>query len=276
MTALPREPEARRTRLVHLSDLHFGAHEEALEIGLGACIQSLSPSVLAVTGDLTQRGTRAEFEASARFLDRFDCPKIVCPGNHDTPLLNIFYRAFAPFRRFNSSIAIDSRQIFEDDSVIISPLQTARAVQARTDWSLGVADLEEVDLIVKAFDATANNRVRIVSCHHPLMAPMNAPFPPKTLRGKEAARRLAEGKVDLVLSGHLHVRFVEQYPFAEGLTYAIGASTAMSTRTRVDPAGFNLIDVTDDGIDISFYEWSGKEYSEVGSLSLPRRVKLTL
>ena len=50
-------------------------------------VNKLTPKVDAVivTGDLTDRGTPAEYDAVRPILDGLDCPYFVIPGNHDQP-----------------------------------------------------------------------------------------------------------------------------------------------------------------------------------------------
>jgi 3',5'-cyclic AMP phosphodiesterase CpdA len=54
--------------IVHISDLHFGADDERLVSALRDHIREIEPTVVAVSGDLTQRARRSQFAAAARFL----------------------------------------------------------------------------------------------------------------------------------------------------------------------------------------------------------------
>ena len=56
--------------IAHLSDLHFGRVDPATLPALQAALIAARPDVLVVSGDLTQRARRHEFEAARRFLDR--------------------------------------------------------------------------------------------------------------------------------------------------------------------------------------------------------------
>jgi len=47
-------------RLVHVSDLHFGAVSPLLPEALKSAILAAKPEVLVVSGDLTQRGRASE------------------------------------------------------------------------------------------------------------------------------------------------------------------------------------------------------------------------
>ena len=99
-------------------------------------------------------------------------------------------------------------EAFLDDRLVMHTLNTARGVQARPDWSLGSVRLREAQEVIDQLNQGHKAAAKAVVCHHPLITPRNAPFPARTRRGEAAARILAEGGVDLVLTGHLHVEFV--------------------------------------------------------------------
>jgi hypothetical protein len=70
-------------RLIHISDLHFGAEDPRLPQRLRAAIIQAAPDMVALSGDLTQSGLKPEFEEAKAFLDSFTFPLLVVPGNHD-------------------------------------------------------------------------------------------------------------------------------------------------------------------------------------------------
>ena len=49
-------------RLVHLSDLHFGAHDERLVEAVEARIDELKPDLVVISGDFTQRARTEQFQ----------------------------------------------------------------------------------------------------------------------------------------------------------------------------------------------------------------------
>ncbi|HZT54378.1 MAG TPA: metallophosphoesterase, partial [Gaiellaceae bacterium] len=76
-------------RVLHVSDLHFGArkaiHEPEAEDGVRALLERVDPVLVLATGDLTHRGRREEHAAAAQFLRSLGVPLVVVPGNHDIP-----------------------------------------------------------------------------------------------------------------------------------------------------------------------------------------------
>ena len=63
------------TRVLHLSDLHFGRNDrpESIE-ALGRLIEEARPELVIASGDLTHRGLRSQHERAAAFLRRLELP----------------------------------------------------------------------------------------------------------------------------------------------------------------------------------------------------------
>src|SRR5688500_6574335 len=80
--------------LAQISDLHIGARPELsyqvvdTHAMLRACVDDLlalaqRPDAVAVTGDLTDSGSRQEYASLRRLLAPLDMPLYLIPGNHD-------------------------------------------------------------------------------------------------------------------------------------------------------------------------------------------------
>lgn len=225
-------------RAVVLSDLHFGAEDPAALAAAEAFIAEFRPDLLMVAGDVSTTGRRREIEAAALWLTRMNVPIVATPGNHDVPYWNLFSRIAAPFRRFARLMGQSPAAPLEQ--AIVRPLETARGLQARLDWSLGRVSIPDVAAIAADFASANPVALRIVLAHHPLHPPTNADFRAATRRGPEAAQALAAAGTDLIISGHLHVPFLEPVPGGDGRTYALGSGT-LSTRTRSVPPAFTVL-----------------------------------
>ena len=57
-------------RIVHLSDLHFGAHDPRLVEAVEQRIDDAKPDLTVISGDFTQRARTEQFEQACQFLDR--------------------------------------------------------------------------------------------------------------------------------------------------------------------------------------------------------------
>ena len=114
--------------LVHFSDLHFGARgiglapSLAVTRALKACSPYLdeTPRVLAISGDITHQGATTGFaEARQALLEQSDTfPQesiVMCPGNHD-----IVGGSFHDFNRFAFQVTNDPRQVWSDDTPVVS------------------------------------------------------------------------------------------------------------------------------------------------------------
>ena len=125
-------------RIVHISDLHFGRVNPALIEPLLASIVGLNPTVVAVSGDLTQRATIEQFEAAREFLRQIPFPQVVVPGNHDISFWNIYRRFARPLERYrryiNAEVArhIDEVQIFEMNNNLQAAIAKNDQAQIKT------------------------------------------------------------------------------------------------------------------------------------------------
>ena len=81
-----------------------------------------------MSGDLTQRARRRQFQHAAAFLDRLPFPKVVVPGNHDVPLFNLAARLFDPFGGYRRWISPDLEPAYIDDEMAMIGLNSARAL----------------------------------------------------------------------------------------------------------------------------------------------------
>src|SRR5438132_1345968 len=90
------------TRVLHLSDLHFGAgDDEAIERGAPVLIEQFRPELVIASGDLGHRGRPDQLARASRFLHSLERPVLAVPGNHDIPYTfpGRFTHAFRAFER---------------------------------------------------------------------------------------------------------------------------------------------------------------------------------
>ena len=94
--------------LLHISDLHFG--KPFLPDVAEAVVEhsrSLAPDVVVVSGDLTQRAREEQFRQAAEYLERFERPVVVTPGNHDVPFYRFWERFLLPYRYYRRYVSSD-------------------------------------------------------------------------------------------------------------------------------------------------------------------------
>lgn len=226
-----------------LADIHFGCEDKQAIEAFAAALPAINPDVVVVAGDLTYRGRRHEFEAAERWLATLKKPIVLAPGNHDVPHYDLFSRFLSPFARYDSHMHDDGVQVFNDETVSIVTVNTARGVQARLNWAHGVISREQAIAAATELKKAEPAVARMVCCHHPLVVPAGAPIKTSTKGGPEAGAALTAAGVDVVMTGHLHRPFAEPLPFGDRKTWSVGAGT-MSERQRGDPPGFTTLSRT--------------------------------
>jgi 3',5'-cyclic AMP phosphodiesterase CpdA len=240
--------------LVHLSDLHFGRIAPAIAGSLPDVIASVTPDLIAISGDFTQRAKRAEFEAARTFLDRLHAPKLLVPGNHDVPLWNAAARFITPLRRYRAYISPDLEPEYLDDEMIVLGVNTARS----TAWGGGRINARQTERIVRRLSTTPTSLLRIVVTHHPFDLPTGVPERRLLGRAKMAMTRLATVHADLFLSGHLHLSHtsasVERYRIPGHSALIVQAGT-VSRRGRGEEPSFNVLRVQRQGIELTRFVW---------------------
>lgn len=238
-------------RILHVSDLHFGRDRPELLRPLIDTINGLAPDLVAVSGDFTQRARLGQFRAARAFLSKLEPPTISVPGNHDTPLDNLFVRLVTPWRRYKHYIDRELEPAWEDDEVAVVGVNTVNHLS----WQRGKIGGHTVRRICSAFEGNKGRRMHIAMLHHPLE---HGPAVEKRLmRGaRSALRRLGRCGADIVLSGHLHTWHARPFEEQEGVLF-VQAGTGLSTRVRGQPNDFNLLTI--DGRHVKVEQWTADE-----------------
>ncbi|HEV7701199.1 MAG TPA: metallophosphoesterase [Pyrinomonadaceae bacterium] len=242
-------------RIVHLSDLHFGA----IDAGIVDCVvdkvNALAPDVVVVSGDLTQRAKSREFIDARTFLDRLPTPQIVVPGNHDIPAHNLFARFVTPLEKYCHYITDDLSPTFFDEELAIVGLNTARSNVVKG----GRINQDQIDLVRSSLCALGEQILKVVVTHHPFDLPANSHHSDVVGRANEAMAAVAACGGDVLLAGHLHVSHIDttakRYALGDGTNaLVIQAGTATSTRVRGEPHSFNFIEFDEPRLNVTRLE----------------------
>lgn len=257
-------------RIVHLSDLHFGHHDAALAEGLSADVTAQGPTLVVVSGDFTQRGTRPEFEQAQRFLASLSVPFFAVPGNHDVPERNLLTRIVTPYRLYRRYVCDDLEPFLALEGVAIAGLKTSRRARFELNWSHGTISAGQVRRVERAFAAAGPDKTRVLVAHHPLLVPdHDVAVPMRPVGGASPALdALSRMNVRLVLSGHFHLSYVRSYSSDErtqaamvkapaGPLLLVQASSTISTRLRGEPNAYNVIDIEQGAIRVAVRQWTG-------------------
>jgi len=241
--------------VVHLSDLHFGRVDRGIIAPLTERIASIGPDLIAVSGDLTQRARRRQFQRAAAFLDSVPFQKVVVPGNHDVPLFNVFARLLNPFGGYRRWISPNLEPAYIDDEIAMIGLNSARAM---ITGGRGRLNDEQIEGAVDRLRRLPPAPIKVIVTHHPFDLPEGFRDDHLLGRATVAMKRFAEVGADLFLAGHLHVSHIghtaDRYDIAGHSALVVQAGT-LSTRGRGELNSFNVLRIARPELTIERYTW---------------------
>lgn len=234
--------------LFHVSDIHFGVEDQAAHDWFARAVMEERPDAVICTGDITQRAKKREFAAAQAWFAGLGVPVALEVGNHDMPYYNPFERFLTPFKRYDGLARAVGTQLEFGNIAFVSLLTTARA-QRRFPWSDGVVTEGALAQSLERLEKLSSDpRLKIVTCHHPLMAgPPGSSNP--TIHGDRAFAALARAGAEIVLSGHVHVPFDITHEIDGHHLRMIGAGT-LSTRLRSCQPSYNRIVIDGHSVDL--------------------------
>ena len=263
-------------RLIHLSDLHFGAHDDRLVAAVEERVAEAKPDLTVISGDFTQRARTDQFEQACQFLDRLrksGHEVLGVPGNHDVPLYDVLRRFLSPLTRYRRYIDETLCPFHELPGAAVLGINTARSLTFKD----GRINEEQVDYIRETFSRTRPESARILVTHHPMFAlPVgDGPELGKAIGRQELALdAVADAGVDLLLAGHNHrasANHAEDLVTGAGSALVIQAGTATSTRLRDEEQSFNLIEVGAEAVTVAVQAWDGTGYASRDAQRFVRR-----
>jgi len=241
--------------IVHLSDMHFGRVDSRLVAPLVRTIHTIAPNLVALSGDLTQRARRSQFQQARAFLEQLPFPLLVVPGNHDVPLYNIAARFLNPYGGYRRYIERDLEPVYQNDEMIAVGLNSARALPFHGGGRLNGAQVARAAARLRSAPPDA---VKIVVTHHPFALPEGHGDEHLIGRSDMAMQQLAAAGADVFLAGHLHVSHVghtaERYQIAGHSALVVQAGT-LSTRGRGELNTINVLRLARPRITIERYTW---------------------
>jgi 3',5'-cyclic AMP phosphodiesterase CpdA len=246
--------------IAHISDLHFGTEDLGREEALLEDLHALQPSVVAVSGDLTQRARRSEFAAAQAFLRRLPAPRVVVPGNHDIPLFDVARRFLAPLARYHEFIDAEADPFYHDAEIALQGINTARA----SAWKEGRVSEAQIADLRRRLGGLPAGHFKVMVTHHPFAPPVGSRSVPAAGRALRALEAAADCGVELLLAGHLHTGSTADVRathvgFAKSMIVA-QAGTALSRRRRDEPNAYNLVTVDPPRVAVEVRAWTGQRF----------------
>lgn len=225
--------------IVHLSDIHFGAQVEELVESLLADIWDHHPDLVVVSGDLTQRAHRQQFNKARAFLDRLCVPILTVMGNHDVPLFDVPRRVVSPTGRYRRYVTPELDPVVDVSGLIALGLDSMPAWR----WKAGHVSSRQADLVREILGRSPVGAWRVLVTHHPVL-----PSDLSALRGRQ---RLVDAcdraGVAVLLSGHTHAASVDVVTLGSDGAHqalAVVAGTATSSRTRRTANSYNVLEIS--------------------------------
>jgi 3',5'-cyclic AMP phosphodiesterase CpdA len=245
-------------RLVHLSDLHFGAHDARLVQAVERSIDEIKPDLVVISGDFTQRARTEQFKEACRFLGRLQQAGhevLGVPGNHDVPLYDVLRRFLSPLARYRRFIDESLCPFVELPGLAVLGINTARSLTFKD----GRINQDQVAFIRDTFSRTPRDAFRVLVTHHPLFAlPVGEEIARAIGRQELALDAIQEAGVDMLLAGHNHhasTHSAGDLVTRAGGALVVQAGTATSTRLREQEQSFNTIDVAEASVTITVNAW---------------------
>lgn len=237
---------------MHLPEVSQGLHD---------VVVAKKPDLVVISGDLTQRAKPQQFREAKRFVDRIPAPTIAVPGNHDVPMYRVWERLLAPYDAYRKHFAEEMEPVWMDDELLVVGVNTA------FNWTIKNGRLLDDQLwhLRRTIESHGEGRARILVAHHPLVPPEDFHDRQVLRRAPEVLEAFADLKLHLVLSGHLHVSFLnvvgagqatDRDPFA-----IVHTGTSASSRGRGWERGVNTcnwIEIERDQVHGQRFRWSGE------------------
>jgi 3',5'-cyclic AMP phosphodiesterase CpdA len=262
------------TRIVHLSDLHFGAHDQRLVDAVGRQVDQLKPELVVISGDFTQRARTEQFREACEFLEALrerGHEVLGVPGNHDVPLYDVLRRFLSPLARYRRFIDESLSPFVELPGIAVLGINTARSLTFKD----GRINADQVRFIRDIFAHTPSEAMRILVTHHPLFALQVAGEVERAIGRQELAiDAVEESGVDMLLAGHNHhasSQDASDLVTRAGGVLVVQAGTATSTRVREQEQSFNTIDIEHASVTITVNAWNGDDFAASDARSYQRQ-----
>jgi putative phosphoesterase len=216
--------------ILQFSDTHIRKSENFNRIALEKTIKKinkLNPNYIIHLGDITEEGTKEDYELSKKLLSKIKKPIIYIIGNHDAR--NVGYELFPKY--FGSL-----KPVYQDEKVLIVGFDSTIP-----DRDAGRFGQTSIQALKKTLKEKGVNKTKIVAFHHHLLPIPRAGRERSMIKDAgDVLKTILDYKVDLVLNGHRHSANI--YKIED--TTVINSGTVSHYKTRLGSNhSFNLINI---------------------------------
>jgi 3',5'-cyclic AMP phosphodiesterase CpdA len=257
-------------RLLHVSDLHVGTHEEReIESALQRLVERLEPQLVVASGDLAHRGRPEQLARAAELLRSLGPPVLAVPGNHDLP--------YTPARLVRPWTAFERVWETTEPTASLPGLHVVGLNSARPFRQQGGAlSRGQLERAAERLGAAQEGALRVAVLHHHLIgAPWRAARKWPVSHRNDVLHALVGAGADLILAGHIHQAAVsERHEFevvgdeAHTAVIAIAPGLGQPRPRRLGEArGLHVHEADADSIVVRTFRWSHGDWA----LSAERR-----
>lgn len=238
------------SRILHVSDPHFGAVDARLVAPLLDLAHRLKPDLCVISGDLTQRARSSQFHAARDFVACLPGPVLTVPGNHDMPLDILPIRLLAPFAGYRRAFGPETEPQARLADAVVQGVNTANPLV----WKSGRLLPRSLARLTQAFATAPKGHWRVVVMHH---APVPAAdgTPADIADPEETLASLARAGADIVLSGHTHMPHAGFAETAAGVLF-LQVGTSVSTRLKTATNDLALVNLGQDQVTVDRWKTS--------------------
>jgi 3',5'-cyclic AMP phosphodiesterase CpdA len=261
------------TRVLHLSDLHFGAGDDvAIARGAPVLIERFRPELIVASGDLSHRGREAQLAGASRFLRSLGPPVLAVPGNHDIPYTfpARFTHAFREFERHWQT----TEPAYSSPTLHVVGLNSVRPWRHQSG---GISTRQLAAAAERLRDGQPSAFQIVVLHHHLIGAPWRSRKKPVSRRNHVLAA-LVEAGADLILAGHIHQAAVsERHEFEiarggeRGAVVSVAPGLGQPRPKRQGEArGVHVYEIADDALHVQTFVWRDTDWGRTAERRFPR------